>query len=102
MSNASFENKQNLHENKKFLGHKINIGYKNGLSLNNFQFSVNGKNTSLAEIDKWTEASIEKRNNAIVDVLLEIFAFNDEEITAVKNKKTHKANLADAKSRAAD
>jgi hypothetical protein len=71
--------------------------------LNNFQFSINGKNTSLAEIGKWTEASIEQRNNAIVDVLLEIFAFNDEEITAVKNKKTHnQTNAADAKSRAAD
>jgi len=87
LSNASFEDKQNLHENKKFLGHKINIGYKNGLSLNNFQFSVNRKDTSLAEIDKWTETSIKERNNAIVDVLLKIFAFNEEEITVGKKEK---------------
>jgi len=83
LSNASFEDKQNLHENKKFLGHKINIGYKNGLSLNNFEFSINGKNTSLAVIDRWTQASIEERNNAIVDVLLKIFAFNEKEIETV-------------------
>jgi hypothetical protein len=80
LGNASFKEKQNLYENRKFLGHKINIGYKNGLSLNNFQFSVNGQDTNLAEIDKWTKDSIIARNNAIVDVLLEIFAFNSEEL----------------------
>jgi len=80
LSNASFEDKQNLHENKKFLGQKINIGYKNGLSLNNFQFSINNKDTNLAEIDKWTETSMRERNDAIVDVLLKIFAFNKEEL----------------------
>lgn len=89
LSNASFEDKLNLHENKKFLGYKINIGYKNGLSLNNFEFSINGENTSLAVIDKWTQASIEERNNAIVDVLLKIFAFNKKEIETVKKEKAH-------------
>ena len=80
LSNASFEDKQNLHENKKFLGHKINIGYKNGLSLNNLSFSVGGEETSLAKIDKWTETSIEERNGAMVDVLIKIFAFTKEEL----------------------
>ena len=80
LSNASFEDKQNLHENKKFLGHEINIGYKNGLSLNNLPFSIDGGETSLARIDKWNEASIEKRNGAMVDVLLKIFAFNVKEL----------------------
>ena len=83
LSNASFEDKQNLHENKKFLGYKINIGYKNGLSLNNFQFSVKGKKTSLAKIDKWTESSIEARNEAIVGVLLKLFAFSEEEFDSL-------------------
>lgn len=87
LSNASFEDKQNLHENKKFLGHKINIGYKNGLSLNNFLFSVNDNNTNLAEIDKWTKTSIKKRNNAIVDVLLKIFAFNKEELNDLEKEE---------------
>jgi hypothetical protein len=86
LSNARFSDKQNLHENKKFLGYKINIGYKNGLSLNNLQFSVNGKDTSLAKIDKWTENSIAARNNVMVDVLLKIFAFNEEEIKTLEKE----------------
>ncbi len=80
LSNACFEDKQNLHVDKKFLGHKINIGYKNGLSLNNLTFSVNNKLSNLAEIDKWTETSIMERNDKMVDVLLKIFAFNEEEL----------------------
>jgi hypothetical protein len=87
LSNASFEEKQNLHKNKKFLGHQINIGYKNGLSLNNFQFSINKKMTSLSAIDKWTKNSIKERNKAIVSVLLKIFAFNERERTTVNNEK---------------
>lgn len=87
LSNASFEDKQNLHENKKFLGHKINIGYKNGLSLNNLPFSVDGEETSLAKIDKWTETSIEARNGAMVDVLSKIFAFNEEEVISLEKDK---------------
>ena len=87
LSNASFEDKQNLHENKKFLGHKINIGYKNGLSLNNLLFSVNDEETSLAKIDKWTETSIEERNGAMVEVLLKIFAFNNEEVIDLEKDK---------------
>jgi hypothetical protein len=86
LSNASFADKQNLHENKLFLGHKINIGYKNGLSLNNFQFSVNGKTTSLAKINKWTEASIKARNSAIIDVLLKLFSFSEDEISILDKK----------------
>jgi uncharacterized protein with ParB-like and HNH nuclease domain len=78
LSNVSFEDKQNLHENKKFLGHNINIGYKNGLSLNNFQFSVDNKDTNLAKIDKWTGTSIQARNKAMVEILLKLFAFNNE------------------------
>ncbi len=87
LSNSSFEDKQNLHEDKKFLGHKINIGYKNGLSLNNFLFSVNKEETNLARVDKWTETSIKKRNNAMVDVLLKIFAFNEEELKGLEKEK---------------
>ena len=80
LSNSCFEDKQNLHENKKFLGHKINIGYQNGLSLNNLTFSVDGKETSLAKISQWTEASIKERNSAMVDMLLKIFTFTEDEL----------------------
>lgn len=86
LSNSSFEDKQSLHENQKFLGHRINIGYRNGLSLNNFSFTVNGKATSLAKITSWNETSIKERNNAIVDVLLKMFAFNEEELKAVQKE----------------
>lgn len=79
LSNACFEDKQNLQERKKILGRKINIGYKNSLALNNFRFSVGGINTNLAEIEKWTETSIEARNIAMVDKLVELFAFGKAE-----------------------
>jgi uncharacterized protein with ParB-like and HNH nuclease domain len=80
LSNADFETKQDLHENKKFLGYKINIGYKNGLSLNNLEFEHNGKTTNLAKINEWNEDSIEARNNAMVEVLLRLFAFDENEL----------------------
>ena len=80
LSNASFKDKQNLHKNKNFLGHKIDIGYKNGLALNNFRFRENNKDTNLALINKWTETSIKERNNAMVTTLLKMFAFNKEEL----------------------
>lgn len=76
LSNACFEEKQKL-ESKKILGRTINIGYKNGLALNNFRFSIDGKN--LADVEKWTETSIEARNNAMVDQLVELFAFDKAE-----------------------
>ena len=87
LSNACFEDKQNLQERKNILGHTINIGYKNGLALNNFRFSVDGIN--LAEIEKWTETSIEARNNAMVDKLVELFAFDKAEQNDWKKEKSH-------------
>jgi len=87
LSNASFEDKQNFHENKTFLGYKINIGYKNGLSLNNFTFPINGEETNLAKIEKWTETSIKERNNAMVNVLLKLFAFDKEELKELDKEK---------------
>lgn len=81
LSNASFKEKQNLHEKRQFLGHQINIGYKNGLSLNKLSFNFEGKETNLAEIEKWTEDSIIARNKVIVNTLLNFFAFNPDELT---------------------
>jgi len=80
LSNAKFEDKQSLHENKSFLGHKINIGYRNGLSLNNFPFEYNNTITNLAEIKEWTEDSIKARNTAMVDQLIEMYAFDEQEL----------------------
>ena len=80
LNNANFIKKQGLHKNKKFLGHTINIGYKNGLSLNNLEFELNGSKTSLSIIDKWTEESIKERNKKMVNILLKLFAFDEEEL----------------------
>ena len=85
LSNASFNEKQSLHEDKMFLGYKINIGYKNGLSLNEFPFTINGEKTSLAEVDEWTEDSIIARNDAIVDFTLKLFAFDEEELKVLES-----------------
>ena len=78
LSNASFKDKQNLNKNKTFLGHKINIGYRNGLSLNNIYFYVNNKKTNLASIRKWTLESIKARNDAMVNILIKYFSFKGE------------------------
>ena len=60
------------------LGHKINIGYKNGLYLNNLKFTVDGKKYSLANIKKWTEEAIESRNKAMVNRICKLYAFDSE------------------------
>ncbi|MCB9187277.1 MAG: DUF262 domain-containing protein [Flavobacteriales bacterium] len=78
LSNASFDEKQSLHKDQRFLGQKINIGYKNGLALNSMQFELSEGKYSLANVPKWNEESIEARNDAIVDLLIQMFAFDDE------------------------
>ena len=87
LSNASFDTKQDLHQNKKFLGYKINIGYKNGLSLNNIEFEYKGKTTSLGKVKEWTEESIESRNDIMVDTLLRLFAFEEKELSEIKSSE---------------
>lgn len=79
LSNASFANKQGLHEDRKILGHKINIGYKNGLSINNLEFEVEGIDEKLATIEKWDREAIIARNNKMVEILLSMYAFRDVE-----------------------
>jgi uncharacterized protein with ParB-like and HNH nuclease domain len=83
LSNSSFEEKQSLHENHMSLEHKINIGYKNDLALNKFPFVLKGKTTNLAEVSEWTKDSIVARNEAMVDYLLKLFAFNQKELDEI-------------------
>jgi hypothetical protein len=85
LSNASFDTKQDLHQNKKFLGYKINIGYKNGLSLNNIEFEYKGKTTNLSKIKEWTEESIDLRNSVMVDSFLRLFAFEEKELNDMRS-----------------
>jgi len=84
LSNASFDIKQDLHKNKKFLGYKINIGYKNGLSLNQLEFNYKKNKTSLSNIEVWNKGSIKNRNKVMVNTLLKIYAFNEEELKEIK------------------
>ena len=49
LATTSFEKKQLLAKDRTFLGHKINIGYKNGLALNNLPFESDGSTYSRSE-----------------------------------------------------
>jgi hypothetical protein len=73
LATAAFTKKQALAENRKFLGHSINIGYRNGLALNNLPFKVGGKSLTLANAPKWTAQMIEARTNVMVDLLLKMY-----------------------------
>lgn len=75
LATAIFSKKQVLAEGRKFLGHSINIGYRNGLALNNLPFKVGGKSLSLATAPKWTEQMIEARTTCMVELLLEMYTF---------------------------
>lgn len=78
LSNLPFEKKQVKME-EGVLGSKIYIGYKNGLSLNNIKFTVNGYDTCLAETKTWKSEHIESRNNMMVKALLKIFNFDNKD-----------------------
>ena len=78
LSNYSFEKKQ-AKTAMKSLGQEIQIGYKNGLHLNNIPFDVEDESTSLSEIESWTEESLESRHNVMVEKLRRMFCFEHEE-----------------------
>ena len=77
LSNLEFKKKQAKTVANVF-GDLIDIGYKNGLALNNIPYKVNGEKTTLAKSDKWTVESIKARNNVIVDLLIRLFKFENE------------------------
>lgn len=77
LSNHSFMKKQGKAFANVF-GNKIQIGYKNGLALNNIEFSMNRENTTLADIKEWKKDSIEARNNVMVEMLVKLFKFDNE------------------------
>jgi hypothetical protein len=67
---APFEKKQLLSKDRTFLGQKINIGYRNGLALNNLGFQWNGSTYSLASAPSWSAEMIQARTEAIVRLLI--------------------------------
>lgn len=71
LATSSFEKKQQLAKDRTFLGHKINIGYRNGLALNTLPFLLDGQTLSLDTAAIWSDEMIEARTKAMVDLLLE-------------------------------
>jgi len=63
------------------LGQKIFIGYKNGLAINKFEFTIAGKTTNLADCELWNEETIMARNEAIVKEICKLMAFEFEKET---------------------
>jgi len=78
LSTASFSKKQALGKDRTFLGQKINIGYKNGLALNNLQFTINGKAMCLADAPEWKEQMIIARTQIMSDMLVNLYKFPNE------------------------
>jgi hypothetical protein len=75
LATSAFDKKQQLAKDRTFLGHKINIGYRNGLALNNLPFAVvegdGFQASSLAMAGTWSAAMIHARTKAMVDLLIE-------------------------------
>ena len=78
LATASFSKKQELAKDRTFLGHKINIGYKNGLALNNLEFEIHGKEMNLANAPAWKEEAIVARTKVMADLLIELYKFPGE------------------------
>ena len=68
---SSFEKKQQLAKDRTFLGHKINLGYRNGFALNNLPFVLGDTTLSLATTYTWSAEMIEARTKTMVKLLLE-------------------------------
>ena len=78
LSKAAFAKKQALSGDKRVAGQQIAIGYKNKLALNSLAFSCNGSPTSLADTTTWNADLIQGRTDRMVDLLIEMFAFDGE------------------------
>ena len=77
LSNSSFPKKQ---EKKSVNAHgvKINIGYQNGLHLNNIEFNPGKGSTSLARTSVWNGEHIEARGKVLISKAIELLKFEDE------------------------
>jgi uncharacterized protein with ParB-like and HNH nuclease domain len=77
LSNQSFDRKQSKTEITA-AGHKIDIGYKNGLYLNSLNFESNDEDVSLSSIEQWKKGDIEQRNIMMVSLLSSQYRFDHE------------------------
>ena len=66
LATAAFEKKQKLSKDRSFLGHKINIGYQNGLALNSLEFKIKVGKCSLADAPHWDAKMIEERTKLLI------------------------------------
>ncbi len=78
LATSPFEKKQHLAKNRMFLGHKINIGYRNGLALNKLPFRRGGRTLSLADAPEWTVEMIESRTKAMIELIVKANALSGE------------------------
>jgi len=78
LATASLSKKQELAKDKNFLGHKINIGYRNGLVLNTLPFELGKKQYCLADVPRWGADAVESRTKAMVARLVQLFRFPGE------------------------
>ena len=69
LATAPFEKKQTLSKDRAFLGHRINIGYRNGLALNSLTFTTEAGECSLANAPRWDAAMIEARTKVMVEMV---------------------------------
>ena len=68
LATGPFEKKQKLSRDRSFLGHKINIGYQNGLALNLLTFKIKDRECSLSDAPHWDAEMIEARTKLLVDM----------------------------------
>ena len=80
LSTASFEKKQKLAKDRSVLGYKINIGYKNGLALNNLTFETDTGTVGLADAPFWNAEMIEARTKLMADMVVRANLLPGEEL----------------------
>jgi len=80
LATAPFEKKQKLVKDRSFLGHKINIGYQNGLVLNSLLFKNEAGSISLADALHWNVDMIAARTKLLVDMVADANLLPGEKI----------------------
>jgi hypothetical protein len=73
LSTGSFRSKQTKRTAGQLAGAVLSIGYRNGLSINNLEFSFNGEYFSLASIGIWNRETIEARTNAMINQIVKLY-----------------------------
>jgi uncharacterized protein with ParB-like and HNH nuclease domain len=69
---SPFEKKQKLAKDRNVLGHRINIGYQNGLALNTISFKTKAGKFSLADAPRWDVEMIKARTGLLVDMVANV------------------------------